>query len=66
MDSWHKRNCGQKGGRTPAIALTAFRPLRGPPRAMLARSPGHIAKPIDPPELVTTAASLVGRTGERR
>jgi hypothetical protein len=33
---------------------------------MLARSPGHIAKPIDPPELVTTAASLVGRTGERR
>jgi len=66
MDSWHKHNCGQRGGRTPSISLTAFARSEDRPRAMLAGSPGHIARPIDPPELATTVARLVGRTGERR
>ena len=66
MDSWHTRNCGHKGGRTPSIALTAFARSEDLPHAMPAGSPGHIATPSDPPELATTAASLVGRTGERR
>jgi CheY-like chemotaxis protein len=53
------------GGTTPAIALTAFARSEDRRRAMLAGFQVHIAKPVEPPELVATVASLSGRTGGR-
>ena len=50
------------GGRTPAIALTAFARSEDRTRALLAGYQIHLSKPIEPPELLATVASLVGRT----
>ncbi|CAN5919996.1 ATP-binding protein [soil metagenome] len=52
-----------EGGRTPAIALTAFARSEDRTRALLAGYQVHIAKPIEPHELIVTIASLTGRTG---
>jgi CheY-like chemotaxis protein len=49
------------GGTTPAIALTAFARSEDRTRAMLAGYHVHVAKPIEPQELVATVASLAGR-----
>jgi PAS domain S-box-containing protein len=51
------------GGRTPAIALTAFARSEDRTRAMIAGYQVHISKPIEAPELLATIASLAGRTG---
>lgn len=51
-----------KGGRTPAIALTAFARSEDRTRAMIAGYQVHISKPIEAPELLATIASLAGRT----
>ncbi|HMI89702.1 MAG TPA: ATP-binding protein [Polyangiaceae bacterium] len=48
------------GGRTPAIALTAFARSEDRTRAMLAGYQVHVAKPIDPQELVATIKSQLG------
>jgi hypothetical protein len=53
-----------EGGKTPAIALTAFARSDDRTRAMIAGYQVHMSKPIEPIELVATAASLVGRTGK--
>ena len=53
----------QRGGRLPAIALTAFARSEDRTRALLAGFLVHVAKPVDPSELVATIASVVGRTG---
>ncbi len=50
------------GGRTPAIALTAFARSEDRTRAMIAGYQVHISKPIEPGELVATVASLTGLT----
>jgi len=50
-----------EGGKVPAIALTAFARSEDRSRAMLAGFQVHVAKPIDPQELIITIASLVGR-----
>jgi PAS domain S-box-containing protein len=47
----------------PAVALTAFAHPADRRRAMLAGFQVHVAKPVDPDELVAVVASLVGRTG---
>jgi signal transduction histidine kinase/CheY-like chemotaxis protein len=52
-----------QGGKTPAIALTAFARSEDRRRAMMAGFQVHIAKPAEPAELVATVASLAGRTG---
>jgi signal transduction histidine kinase/CheY-like chemotaxis protein len=52
-----------QGGRTPAIALTAFARSEDRTRALLAGYQVHIAKPIEPHELIVTIGSLTGRTG---
>ena len=52
-----------EGGRTPALALTAFARSEDRRRALLAGYQSHAAKPVDPLELVTVVASLTGRTG---
>ncbi|MDB5802629.1 MAG: two-component hybrid sensor and regulator [Rhodocyclales bacterium] len=51
------------GGRTPAIALTAFARSEDRTRAMIAGYQVHISKPIEPQELIATVASLAGRMG---
>ncbi len=55
----------EEGGRTPAIALTAFARSEDRTRALLSGYQVHIAKPIEPHELVVTIASLTGRTDPR-
>ena len=52
------------GGHVPAIALTAFARSEDRTRAMRAGYHTHIAKPIEPQELLATVGSLAGRTGE--
>lgn len=49
----------------PAIALTAFARSEDRTRAMMAGYHVHIAKPIEPQELLATVGSLAGRTGNR-
>jgi CheY-like chemotaxis protein/nitrogen-specific signal transduction histidine kinase len=51
------------GGRTPAIALTAFTRSEDRRRAMLAGFQVHIAKPVEAAELIATVANLSGRAG---
>lgn len=46
----------------PAIALTAFARSEDRRRAMLAGYQMHLAKPVDPHELITAVAMLSGRT----
>ena len=50
------------GGNVPAVALTAFARSEDRTRAMLAGYQAHVAKPIQPAELVSTVADLVQRT----
>ena len=54
----------EKGGRVPAIALTAFARSEDRTRALMAGYQVHLSKPVEPQELIVTVASLVGRTGE--
>lgn len=53
----------EQGGRTPAIALTAFARSEDRTRAMLAGYQVHLSKPIEILELVAAIATLLGRTG---
>jgi CheY-like chemotaxis protein len=53
-----------RGGRLPAIALTAFARSEDRTRALRAGFQVHVSKPVEPSELVATVASIVGRTGE--
>jgi CheY-like chemotaxis protein/two-component sensor histidine kinase len=48
-------------GRVPAVALTAFARSEDRQRALLAGYQLHVAKPVEPSELLTVCASLVGR-----
>ena len=48
-------------GRLPAVALTAFARSEDRQRALLAGYQIHVAKPVEPSELLTVCASLVGR-----
>ncbi len=55
----------ERGGRTrlPALALTAYGRPEDRRRTLAAGFNLHLAKPIDPSELVLAVANLVGRTG---
>jgi CheY-like chemotaxis protein len=53
----------ERGGRAPAIALTAFARTEDRMRALRAGFLVHVAKPVEPSELVATVASVAGRTG---
>jgi CheY-like chemotaxis protein len=53
----------EAGGKTPAIALTAFARSEDRTRAMMAGYQIHLSKPVEASELIATVASLVGRTG---
>lgn len=52
-----------EGGKTPAIALTAFARTEDRTRSMLAGYQVHIAKPIETQELLAAVGSLAGRVG---
>jgi PAS domain S-box-containing protein len=54
----------QRGGRVPAIALTAFARSEDRTRALRAGFLVHVSKPVDPSELVATVASVAGRVDE--
>lgn len=56
----------QEGGKVPAIALTAFARSEDRRRAILNGFQMHIAKPVEPSELIAMVASLAGRTGDYR
>ena len=51
----------EDGGRTPAIALTAYARSEDRRKALLAGFQNHAAKPIEPQELLMVVANLAGR-----
>jgi signal transduction histidine kinase len=50
-----------EGGRTPAVALTAYARLEDRTRALRAGFDSHVAKPVDPSELLAVLASITNR-----
>jgi PAS domain S-box-containing protein len=51
------------GGAIPAIALTAYARLDDRVKAIAAGFQMHVAKPVEPVELITMIAAAAGRTG---
>jgi PAS domain S-box-containing protein len=51
----------EEGGRTPAVALTAYARAEDRRKALLAGFQNHAAKPVDAQELVIVVANLAGR-----
>ncbi|MUG93317.1 PAS domain S-box protein [Scytonema sp. UIC 10036] len=51
----------ESGGRTPAVALTAYARAEDCDRALLAGFQLHVPKPVNPDELATVIANLVGQ-----
>jgi PAS domain S-box-containing protein len=51
------------GGATPAAALSAFARSEDRRRAMMAGFQTHVAKPVEPAELLAVIANLAGRVG---
>jgi PAS domain S-box-containing protein len=54
----------ERGGRVPAIALTAYAGIEDRTRALLAGYQIHLSKPIDPVQLLEVIANVAGMTGE--
>jgi signal transduction histidine kinase len=48
------------GGRTPAIAVTAYASVQDRLRALQAGYQNHVAKPVEPEELAAVIASVLG------
>ena len=51
------------GGKTPAVALTAFGRSEDRIRSLTAGFNNHVSKPVDPAELTAIIASIIGRAG---
>jgi PAS domain S-box-containing protein len=51
----------ERGGRVPAVALTAYAGPKDRRRALLAGFHTHLAKPVEPDELLAVLASLSAR-----
>ncbi|MEG3191013.1 hybrid sensor histidine kinase/response regulator [Lysobacter sp. D1-1-M9] len=56
-----RRRPAERGGRTPAVALTAFARSQDRTHAIMAGYQAHVAKPFEAQELLATIASLAGR-----
>jgi PAS domain S-box-containing protein len=52
----------ERGGRTPAVALTAYSQTEDARRAFAAGYQVHVPKPVEPARLATLVANLGGRT----
>lgn len=59
-----RRLPANRGGRIPAIALTAYVREEDRMKAYVAGFQTHLPKPIEPHELITVVASFAGRTGK--
>jgi PAS domain S-box-containing protein len=53
----------ERGGQTPAAALTAYARVEDRLRVLRSGFQIHLPKPVEPVELVTVVANLAGRTG---
>jgi PAS domain S-box-containing protein len=53
-----------EGGKTPAVALTAYGRVEDRLRTLSAGYGVHVSKPVDPAELAAIVASLAGRPSE--
>ncbi len=53
----------EQGGNIPAVALTAYARAEDRIQALRSGFQMHIAKPVEPSELVAVVANLAGRTG---
>jgi PAS domain S-box-containing protein len=53
---------GERGGKVPAIALTAFARSEDRTRALHRGFQVHVSKPVEAAELIATVASVAGRT----
>ena len=51
----------EQGGRIPAVALTAYARSEDRTAALLAGFQSHLAKPVNPTELIAVVANLAGR-----
>jgi len=51
----------EQGGKTPALALTAYARVEDRIQAIRAGFQMHVPKPVEPAELITMVASLAGR-----
>lgn len=51
----------EKGGRTPAIALTGYASRKDRERALAAGYHQHMAKPIEQADMIAAIAALIGR-----
>jgi CheY-like chemotaxis protein/two-component sensor histidine kinase len=58
------RHLNSDVAHAPAAALTALARVEDRRRALMAGYQTHLAKPVDPSELVAMVASLTGRTGD--
>ena len=50
----------EHGGRTPAVALTAYAREEDGDRAFTAGFQAHVTKPVDPDQLVAVVANVAG------
>jgi len=55
-----------RGGRIPALALTAYAKIEDRTAAISAGYQQHAAKPIEPAELAAAVATLAGRVEPKR
>lgn len=55
----------RRGGATPAVALTAFARAEDRVRTLRAGYQMHVAKPVEPLELIMVVANLIARRPER-
>src|SRR6266851_4014763 len=53
----------EQGGKTPAVALSAYSRPEDRVRSLMAGFNLHVSKPVEPSELTTIVASLAGRVG---
>jgi CheY-like chemotaxis protein len=53
-----------RGGRLPAVAVTAYARIEDRTRILAAGFQMHVSKPVENAELVTAVAALTGRLGE--
>jgi CheY-like chemotaxis protein len=52
-----------RGGKTPAVALTAYGRSQDRTLSLMVGYTMHVPKPVDPDEFVTIIASVAGRMG---
>ncbi|MBV9657900.1 MAG: response regulator [Verrucomicrobia bacterium] len=62
---WVRSLAPEEGGKVPALAVTAYARAEDRARATEAGFHLHLAKPVEPPELLRLVARLAGRTNPR-